>query len=283
MKQVNFSLQNYNSYGIKATCREAVFPESIDDIKNFLCEPSPFFIIGCGNNIILSKAYYEERFLIFNDCFKNFEIEQNQVLKAQSGSSLEKISEYCAERGLSGFESFYDIPGSVAGAIFMNAGDANLEIKDILIKVSVLNKTTLQIETRPVEEIDLSYRNSIFQKNKDWVILEAWFQLKRSDEKTVRNLMYNIKKNRWIKQPRTIPNAGSVFKRPKGFYVGKLVEDLGLKGYQIGDAAISEKHAGFIVNKGNATGQQVVELIHYIREKVKNKYGIVLEIEQAVI
>ncbi|MEX1193370.1 MAG: UDP-N-acetylmuramate dehydrogenase [Brumimicrobium sp.] len=283
MKQVHFSLQNYNSYGIKATCREAVFPENIDEIKHFLSDTSPFFIIGSGNNIILSKAHYDERFLIFNDCFKKFEIEQNQVLKAQAGSELKKISEFCAERGLSGFESFYDIPGSVAGAIVMNAGDANMEIKDILIQVTVLNKATLQIETKTTEELNLSYRNSLFQKNKDWVILEAWFQLKPSDEKSVRNHMHKIKESRWIKQPRTMPNAGSVFKRPKGFYAGKLIEDLGLKGYQIGDAAISEKHAGFIVNKGNATGQQIVELIYYIREKVSNKYGIELEIEQDII
>lgn len=283
MKKVNFSLQNYNSYGIKATCREAVFPDGIDEIKHFISESSPFFIIGSGNNIILSKAHYDERFLIFNDCFKSFEVDENQVLKAQAGSALEQISEYCAEKGLSGFESFYDIPGSVAGAIVMNAGDANMEIKDILIQVTLLNKATLQIETKTGIELNFTYRNSVFQNNKDWVILEAWFQLKHSDKKSVRNRMHKIKESRWIKQPRTIPNAGSVFKRPKDYYVGKLIEDLGLKGYQIGDAAISEKHAGFIVNKGNATGQQIVELIYYIREKVSNKYGIELEIEQDII
>lgn len=283
MKKVNFSLQNHNSYGIKATCREAVFPESIDEIKNFLSEPDTFVIIGCGNNIILSKDYYYERFLIFNDCFNSFEIVQNQVLKAQAGAALGKISEYCAKRNLSGFESFYDIPGSIAGAIFMNAGDANMEIKDILTQVTVLNKATLQIERKAAEELNFSYRNSIFQSNKNWLILEAWFQLNPSDEKSVRSQMHKIKTSRWMKQPRTVPNAGSVFKRPKGYYVGKLIEDLGLKGYQIGDAVISEKHAGFIVNNGNATGQQVIELIHYVREKVKKKYGIELELEQAVI
>ena len=283
MKKVNFSLENYNSYGVKATCREAVFPESIDEIRHFISEPSSFYIIGSGNNIILSKAYYDERFLIFNDCFDHFELKNNGVLIAQAGAQLDKISEYCAAEGLSGFESFFDIPGTVAGATVMNAGDANMEIKDILSNVTVLNKTTLQIEKKIAKELDLSYRNSIFQNNSEYLILEAQFHLKQSDEKTVRSLMQTTKEKRWIKQPRTMPNAGSVFKRPKGYYVGKLIEDLGLKGYRIGDAAISEKHAGFIVNKGNATGQQIVHLIQFIREKVKNEYGIELVIEQAII
>lgn len=283
MKRQNFSLINFNSYGIKATCAEAVFPESIDEIMLFLKDMRPYFIIGSGNNIILSKDYYTERFLIFNNCFNDFEITKDHVLKAKAGARLEKLSEYCAEKELSGFESFYDIPGTIAGAVVMNAGDAAMEIKDCLIQVTLLNKSTLEIEVKRVHELDFSYRNSLFQTNTDWLLLEAWFQLSPSTKEKVWELMKSIKEKRWAKQPREIRNAGSVFKRPEGYYVGKLVEDLGLKGYTIGDASISEKHAGFIVNKGSATGTDIIQLIQYIQKKVKKTYGLELELEQRII
>jgi UDP-N-acetylmuramate dehydrogenase len=155
--------------------------------------------------------------------------------------------------------------------------------KNILKKVRYLDLKDMLIKEKVNEELELGYRNSMFQKQKDMIILKAWFQLAKGDSKTIRKIMDESKTRRWSKQPREYPNSGSVFKRPPGKFVGPMIDELGLKGYSIGGAQVSKKHSGFIVNKGNATSEDILNLISAIQYKVYEKFEVNLEIEQRII
>ena len=151
-----------------------------------------------------------------------------------------------------------------------------------------MNSSNLSIENSIVkekfnEDLELEYRNSFFQKQKDTIILKAWFQLATGRKQIIRKIMEDSKKRRWSKQPREYPNSGSVFKRPPGRFVGPMIDEIGLKGYTIGGAQVSKKHSGFIVNFNYATGKDILELIAYVQKKVKDKFGVLLEIEQRII
>lgn len=280
----NCDLTNFNSYRISAVCREAYFPENEIDIVRFFSDPAPFCMLGSGHNVILSKTYYDSRFLIFNGNFNSFEGNlKSEEIVAESGISMLEISEQALNMGLSGLEIFYDIPSSLGGAVVMNAGASGEEIKDVLIKVRYLDLIDMQIKEILKEDMGFEYRNSFFQRNPNNVVLKVWLRLKAADRTDIREKMERIREQRWAKQPRNYPNAGSVFKRPKGFYVGALMDELGLKGMTVGGAKISEKHGGFIVNFDNASGKDVLELINQVQHKVYLKFGVKLEIEQRII
>lgn len=281
----NFELTNYNAYKLKAKCARAYFPDTEKDIVNIYSQKHPLdkrIILGGGNNIILSKSYYNEEFIIFNDCFNKIEIKDTKI-SAMAGATTVQLSELALKHELTGVEIFYDIPSTVGGAVVMNAGAKGEEIKDVLEKVRYLDLENMQVKEIVRDDINFDYRNSFFQKHSDKIVLKAWFNLKRSDFKSIQSKMEEEKQKRWLKQPRDLPNCGSVFKRPKGHYVGEMIESLGLKGYTIGGAKISEQHAGFIVNFNNATGKDIINLINLIKTKIKAMYKIDLEIEQKII
>lgn len=187
------------------------------------------------------------------------------------------------KHSLSGAEFFYDIPSSVGGAVVMNAGTKEGETKNILSKVRYLDLVDIQVKERHNEDLQLTYRNSVFQKQKDKVILKAWFQLQVGDAEEIKTIMEASKARRWEKQPREYPNCGSVYKRPPGRFVGPMLDELGLKGYRVGGAEISKKHSGFIINLGNATGEDILAIIKHTREQVKTTFGVDLEVEQRII
>jgi UDP-N-acetylmuramate dehydrogenase len=281
---INFNLTEYNSYRIKAICAKAWFPETENDFLKIFNQNKNkrFKILGNGNNIILSKEYYEEDFVILNSCFDKIKV-NNTEIEAKAGATLFQLCETALKYQLTGLEYFYDIPSSVGGAVVMNAGTKDGELKDILVKVRYLDLIDRQIKEIAKDDIGFEYRNSFFQKNTDKIVLKAWLQLKKGNRESIIDKMENIKLQRWKKQPRDFPNGGSVFKRPKGYYVGAIIEELGLKGYTIGGAKISEKHGGFIINFNNAKGQDVIEIIAEIKRQVWNKYEIDLEVEQRII
>jgi UDP-N-acetylmuramate dehydrogenase len=165
----------------------------------------------------------------------------------------------------------------------MNAGASGEEIKDILVKVNYLDLQDMQIKEIQNKAIGFEYRNSFFQKNTDKIVLKAWLQLEEGDPMVIRQKMEKIKEARWAKQPKNLPNAGSVFKRPKGFYVGAIIDDLNLKGYSVGGAQISKKHGGFIVNFNKAKGQDIIEIIQHVQQLAKEKFNVDLEVEQRII
>lgn len=280
----NFDLTAYNSYRIKAKCRTAFFPDTEQDVINLYTSGKKYILLGSGHNVILSKEYYNDKFVIFNGNFDYLAINKEvNLIEAESGIRMEKISDLACESGLSGLEIFYDIPSSLGGAVVMNAGASGEEIKDVLVKVRYFDLEDMEIREVFQEEMGFEYRNSFFQKNTNKIILKVWLQLSPKPKVLIRDKMEFIKKQRWSKQPKEYPNAGSVFKRPKGFFVGSMIEELGLKGYTVGGAKISEKHGGFIVNFNEATGENILSIISMVKEKVFEKFGVILEVEQRIL
>ena len=193
------------------------------------------------------------------------------------------LSTIALNNSLSGLEMFYDIPSSLGGAVVMNAGASGEEIKDLIVKVRFLDLKDMTIKELDNDKLDFKYRSSFFQKNTDKIILKVWLKLKPDNKANIKSKMLSIKQNRWLKQPRNYPSAGSVFKRPKGKFVGPMIDGLGLKGFTIGGAQISKKHSGFIINRNSATGQDILDLIKFIQKKVYDSEKIHLEIEQRII
>ncbi|WP_075352549.1 UDP-N-acetylmuramate dehydrogenase [Algoriphagus marinus] len=280
----NFNLTNYNSYKIESYCSKAYFPESENDFLKIFKQHNlkEFVLIGNGNNIILSKSEYERPFIILNENFKEINVDKT-LIEAESGATALEISSVALKHSLTGVEFLYDIPSSVGGAVIMNAGTKEGETKDVLYKVRYLDLSDLIIKERFSEEIGLSYRNSFFQNNTGCIILKAWFKLRKGNNEHIEKLMIDSKNRRWSIQPRDYPNCGSVFKRPPGKFVGPMLDELGLKGFSVGGAKVSEKHSGFIINFNRATGQNILDLISEVKNRVKDKFGIILEVEQRII
>ncbi len=280
----NFDLTNYNSYKIKSTCSIAYFPETENDfIQLFIkLKEQEYVVLGNGNNTILSKSKYLQPFIILNGNF-NKVLVKDTLIEAESGATTLDLSNIALKSHLSGAEFLYDIPSSIGGAVVMNAGTQEGETKNILFKVRYLDLIDFDVKEKSNAEINLSYRNSYFQNRKDKIILKAWFILKKGNFEEIQKLMIESKERRWSKQPREYPNCGSVFKRPPGKFVGPMLDELGLKGYTVGGAQVSEKHSGFIVNKGGATGNDILNLIMEIKGRVKQKFNVNLEVEQRII
>lgn len=280
----NFDLTDYNSYNIKSHCKRAIFPETEADLIKIYKEFNDFKLIGSGHNIILSKSFYDSDFVILNGNYSDTFIDlDNSLIEAEAGISMLKLSEIALNNELTGLEIFYDIPSSLGGAVVMNAGASGEEIKDLIKKVRYLDLKDNKIKERFNSELNFEFRNSFFQKNTDKVVLKVWLQLKKGNFEDIHFKMRDVKEKRWAKQPKDFPNAGSVFKRPKGFYVGAMIDELKLKGLTVGGAKVSEKHGGFIINFDNASGKDIIELINIIKDKVKNKFEVDLEVEQRII
>ena len=280
----NLDLTELNAYRIKSICKKAYFPDSEAELINLIKDNSTesLNIIGNGNNIILAKEYYETPFIILNRCLDKI-IFDNELLIAEAGATLLSLSETALHYSLTGLEEFYDIPSSVGGAIVMNAGNKFKEIKDVVTKIRFLDVKTLEINEVTNNQAHFSYRNSFFQENSNHIIIKAWFKLSPGDPSEIQHKMLQGKELRWAKQPRQYPNCGSVFKRPEGRFVGPMLDELNLKGLSIGGAQVSTKHSGFIVNKGYATGQDILSLISEIQRRVKMHFGIDLVVEQRII
>ena len=239
-----------------------------------------YMILGNGSNVIFNTTYYDG-IIIKLDNFNNMTIKGNKVY-AEAGCSLIKLAISTINAGLSGLEFACGIPGTVGASISMNAGAYNLDISNSLESISVLTPQN-KIITLNKKNLEFSYRDSFLKRNPDYVVLSANFLLKEGNREEMLLQMEERKKRRKDTQPLEYPSAGSVFRNPPSMYAGELIEKCNLKGYCIGDATISTKHANFIVNKGNATGKDIVSLINKIKEEVKNKYKIELILEQIIV
>lgn len=279
----NLDLTTYNSYRINAQCSIAYLPETENDVTSFFLENKEFILLGSGNNIILSKAYYEKPIIIFNGNYNKIELVDNGLLEIEAGAMMWDVAVAALDNSLKGLEVFYDIPSSLGGAVVMNAGASGEEIKDVLVKVRYFDLADYKVKEIVRDDMSFEYRNSFFQKNTDKIVLKAWLQLQQGDKSTIQSKMETIKEQRWAKQPKDFPNAGSVFKRPKGYYVGAIIDELQLKGFTIGGAKISEKHGGFIINFNNASGDDILQIINEVKLRVKLRFAIDLEVEQRII
>ena len=214
--------------------------------------------------------------------FKDIEFVDDTKIQIGAGVLLSKIANLVSEKSLTGFDFASGIPGTLGGAIRMNAGAYGGEIKDVLVSTTYIDEN-LEIHTISNQENEFRYRHSRFIKNNKDIIISAVLQFSRGNKEEIRAKMDCNANSRKEKQPINYPNAGSTFKRGEGYITAQLIDQCGLKGYNIGDAYVSEKHAGFIVNKGNATAKEVLKLIDVVEEKVKEKFGINIELEIEVL
>ena len=202
---------------------------------------------------------------------------QGEVITAQAGALLSAVAARALEAGLTGFEFAAGIPGTLGGACVMNAGAYGGEMKDVLKEVQVLTRQG-EIITLQKEQLEMGYRTSVIAREQ-YIVLEAAIKLEKGDVQAIRDRMEDLKNRRVTKQPLEYPSAGSTFKRPEGYFAGKLIQDAGLRGFQVGGAQVSEKHCGFVINKDHATAGEINELIRQIQEKVKEDSGVELETE----
>ena len=278
----NELMKNHTTFKIGGPCDEFCDAESIEDILSALYYAKtngiPVFVMGNGSNLLVSDKGIRGLVLKISDKFSKFELYGN-IIKAQSGILLSTLSKMAQKNSLSKLEFAGGIPGSLGGAIYMNAGAYGGEMKDVVKSVTYLKNG----EIKKIEKnFGFGYRKSVFTDT-DAIILEAEMELEAGNVDEIKAKMEDFKNRRAEKQPLSMPSAGSTFKRPEGYFAGKLIEDAGLKGYSIGGAKVSEKHSGFIVNTGNATAQDVLLLIRHIQKTVEEKFGVELKTEVKIV
>ncbi len=273
-------MSKHTSFRIGGPADFFVQPANEEELWNALHlarqEKVPFFIVGNGSNLLVSDEGFRGMILHTGGMLKDISVE-GDVIYAQAGALLSTVAKTALEHGLAGMEFAAGIPGTLGGAVCMNAGAYGGEMKDILLDAEVLTQEGERL-VLPVEELDLSYRHSvIFEKN--YVVLAAHIRLSRGDTAEIKNRMNELAGARRDKQPLEYPSAGSTFKRPEGYFAGKLIQDAGLKGYTVGGAQVSEKHSGFVINRGGATAEEVRFLIRQVQQKVRSQFGVELEPE----
>lgn len=259
------------------------FPKNVAEIKSLLVfakeNQVAVTVIGNASNLIVKEGGILGLVIILTD-MNEIKVEGNFIL-AQAGASLIKTTQVAYQAGLTGLEFAAGIPGSVGGAIFMNAGAYDGEIKDVVKSVEVITRDG-QLKTYQNNELHFAYRHSRLQEEDD-IVLQATFSLRAGDRYAIRNRMEELNFLRASKQPLEYPSCGSVFKRPVGHFTGKLICDAGLQGYQSGGAQVSKKHAGFIVNVDHATASDYLDVIHHIQAEIKTKFDVDLETEVRII
>ena len=279
----NVSLKDYNTYKIGGIAKYIVKPSSVDNLINLIDylkkENIDFLVIGKGSNIILPDEDFDG-VLILLDNLNKYVIKDN-VVEVEAGIGLGTFIINLVNNSLGGLENLCGIPGTLGGAIVGNAGCYGSLISDCLVSVTYLENGT--IKTISKNDCNFSYRDSIFKRDKNKIILSCKFELNKSNKEDMLEVIKENTLKRKNSQPLEYPNAGSVFRNPEGVAAGKLIEDLGLKDYNINGAYVSNKHANFIINKANAESKDIVTLIEFIQEKVGKEYGIKLILEQEII
>jgi len=237
----------------------------------------PLKIFGKGSNILVSDDGIRGAVIILDSRFSEIRLVDETAIVCQSGASMAAIGEFTCEKSLTGFEFGAGIPGTIGGALYMNAGAYDGEMSNIVVSARYLDADG-NVHTISKGDMKLGYRKSVFSDT-NCCITEVEIKLEKGNREDIRLKMNDLMHRRASKQPLNFPSAGSTFKRPTGYFAGALIEQSGLKGYSVGGACVSEKHAGFVVNKGNATANDVMKLIEYIKQTVKKDSGVELECE----
>lgn len=280
----DISLKKYNTYRLDVKCDYLVFPKDIDEVVkliSFLKENNyKYLVLGNGSNVIFKNNRYNGVVIKLSKLDK-IEFDGDKVVVG-AGVALSKLANMAINNSLSGLEFSVSIPGEIGASVSMNAGAYNESFSDVFVSAKVLTPK-LEIIELTNEDMDFSYRNSFIKKNKDYIVLEVVLKLKPGNKEEMNAVIEKRFEKRKATQPLEYPSAGSVFRNPKGMYAGKLIEDANLKGYSIGGAMISDMHANFIVNKDNATGDDIINLINLAKDKVKENNNIDLYLEQVII
>lgn len=282
----NASLKNLNTYHIAGKAKYLVSPNSINDliqiIKIIKENDLQYFVLGNGSNIVLNDREYNGVIIRLNQ-LNGIEIHpQLNMAYAEAGAMLPKLVQEAVNNSLMGLEFAAGIPGTIGGSIYGNAGAYNSCILDYVTSVTVLDED-LNVKVIEHENITYSYRTSMFKEEKKYIILAAKFFLKEGDQSNSLNIIEDRRQRRIASQPLEYPSAGSVFRNPEGDFAGRLIESCDLKGYRIGGAEVSSKHANFIINVNNATGKDIYTLIKHVHDTVLEKTNVDLHIEQEFI
>lgn len=274
------AMSQHTTFKIGGPADYFLMPDKDEDVGRVIkiCKEKeiPYFILGNGSNLLVGDGGYRGAVIQIYRNMSSVTVEGNEIT-AQAGALLSAVAAAAKNASLTGFEFAGGIPGTIGGAVVMNAGAYGGEMKDVLTEVTVMNAEG-DIFTLPTEELELGYRTSII-KTAGYIVLEAKIRLKEGDPEVIRETMKDLTIRRTTKQPLEYPSAGSTFKRPEGYFAGKLIMDSGLAGYQVGGAQVSEKHCGFVINAGDATARDVRTLMDNVRDIVYKKYGVTLEPE----
>lgn len=273
-------MKSHTTFRIGGPAEVFIMPKSIKQVQMAvkICqeEQIPYFILGNGSNLLVSDRGYRGVIIQMDRNMGEIQVEGTEI-QAAAGALLSSIAVAARRESLTGFEFAGGIPGTLGGAVVMNAGAYGGEIKDVLKEVTVMDGDG-KILTLPASELEMGYRTSII-KTAGYLVLSARITLSRGKEEDIKARTRELSEMRTQKQPLDYPSAGSTFKRPEGYFAGKLIMDSGLRGYSVGGAMVSEKHCGFVINKGNATAEDVVSLMKHVTEVVQEKYGVTLEPE----
>lgn len=280
----NEPMKNHTTFRIGGPCEVLVEPETEEQILNVLNlikeNNLRYMVIGNGSNLLVKDIGIKGVVLKILDKFSEIKINGTEII-ANSGAKLSKIAKIAIENELKGFEFASGIPGSIGGAVTMNAGAYGFEMKDVIKSVRVIEKA-LTIKEYSKDEMNFKYRNSKVQDD-NLIVLSVIIQLEKGNIEEITENYNEYTRLRKMKQPLEYCSAGSTFKRPVGFYAGKLINDSGLRGYRYKDAQVSEKHCGFIINRGNADFEQVYTLIKTVQDKVYEKFNVMLETEVKIV
>lgn len=241
----------------------------------------PLLLLGNGSNMLVSDAGYRGAVVCTTEMDDVRAVEENRLI-VQAGALLSRVSRYAQRAGLTGAEFAGGIPGSLGGAVFMNAGAYDGQMAGIVEQTEYLDGSGT-VHTLTGEEHCFAYRGSAFRAHPDWVVLRSVLRLQPGDPAAILDKMNDFAQRRRDKQPLNYPSAGSTFKRPEGYFAGRLIEDAGLKGVSVGAAQVSEKHAGFLINRGGATCEEMLRLIELVQQRVREKFGVELECEVRII
>ncbi len=277
-------LKDYTSFKIGGKADVMVFPDSVDKISSIISYLSnnntAYLVIGKGSNLLVSDNGFNG--VVINTCrFDSIELADETTIVCSAGVSLSRLCRFALEHSLTGLEFAFGIPGTAGGAAYMNAGAYGGEMKDVLVSCKHITKDG-EIKEFAGDELDLSYRHSAYSDT-DNLIVSLTLKLLKGDKAEIKAKMDDLMGRRRDKQPLEFPSAGSTFKRPEGYFAGALIEECGLKGFTVGGAQVSEKHAGFVVNIGNATAKDVIGVIEHCKETVYSQKGVILEPEVKII
>ena len=281
--KVNEPMKNHISFKVGGPADILLEPsDEVQVIKSIeICRDNniPYIVVGNGSNLLVKDGGIRGVVIKLSG-LNSIKVEGNYITSG-AGAILKEVSDVALENSLTGFEFASGIPGSVGGAVFMNAGAYDGEMKNIINSVNVLDKDG-NIVTLSKEKLEFGYRTSNV-KTEGYIVISAQFELQLGDKVKIKNRIDELTQKREEKQPLEYASAGSTFKRPEGYFAGKLIQDAGLKGFTIGGAAVSQKHSGFVINTGNATAQDVLDVIKHVQDEVKNQFGVELKTEVRII
>lgn len=274
-------MKEHTTFRIGGAAKLFLMPDTEEELKGLLCycreTGLPYFLLGNGSNLLVSDQGFDGAVIQLGEGFQGIVRKENE-LAVKAGTLLVRVARQAAKEGLGGMEFASGIPGSIGGAVYMNAGAYGGEMKQIVNWVKVMKPEDGTCLILNKEELSMGYRTSIV-KEKGYIVLEVGLKLNERPVEEIQSTMEELKEARKEKQPLEFPSAGSTFKRPEGYFAGKLIMDAGLRGFRIGDAQVAEKHCGFVINRGAATAKDVMELVEKVQEKVLREFGVKLELE----